>query len=147
MMERPGVYHWNFDMDGLVQNLNQERQSQLPAWNSHFGLWGGRNQFYFSDHSRWVHLATNTLAMMKVCPTNRGFREDIFAFQSDESPANHWMYEHSGLSDLLAMRMSDFLNRYDGVNVLNSERAALYNEFVNDRIKTRGNDEFNYQNY
>jgi len=99
-MERPGVYSWNFNFAGLLENLNNSRASNIASWNSHYGLWGGRSQFCFSDHSRWVHLGTNTLPMMKTCVKNRGWNKDIFAFQSDESPANHWAYEHSAMSDL-----------------------------------------------
>lgn len=147
MMEKPGVYNWNFDLAALLQNLNEDRNSNFASWNPHYGLWGGRNQFYFSDHSRWVHLGTNTLAMQKTCVKNRGWGKDVFAFQSDESPANHWTYEHSELSDLLAMRMTDFVNQFDGVHTLLSDRSGLLTEFIPDRIKTRKNDEFVYENY
>ena len=82
-------------------------------------------------------MGTNTLAMMRTCVKNRGYGQDIWAFQSDESPANHWIYEHSELSDLLAMRMGDYLNNLDGVNVLLSDRNSLFSEQIPDRVKTR----------
>jgi len=147
VMEKPGVYSWNFDLASLLDNVNSARMSNIGAWNPHYGMWSGRNQFYFSDQSRWVHMGTNTLAMQKTCIKNRGFGQDIWAFQSDESPANHWMYEHSELSDLLAMRMGDFVNNLDGVNVLLSDRSSLFNEEIADRTKTRVDPEHFYQNH
>lgn len=48
-----------------------------------------------------VFLNTNTLSMMKVCPQNNGFHEDIKSLNcgdSDNPETNHWIYEQSDLS-------------------------------------------------
>jgi len=44
-----------------------------------YGLFTGRACFIFPEYSRWVHLNTNTLAMMKVCLRLKGYGHDIFA--------------------------------------------------------------------
>jgi len=140
-------YQWNFDYNGLLDNVNNAKANHIGAWNSHYGLWGGRSMFAFPDYSRWVHIGTNTLPMMKTCIKNQGYCKDIYSLNSDESPNNHWIYENSELASYAAMRMSEFFHLYDGVHVLLSDRTGLRNEFIPDRIKTRADDDFTYTGY
>jgi hypothetical protein len=39
--------------------------------------------FVLPEYSRWVHLNTNTLPMLKVCPQLKGFNEGISTVQGD----------------------------------------------------------------
>jgi len=137
-----GNYEWNFDFDALLENVNNSTANNIGAWHSHYGLWGGRANFAFGDYSRWVHIGSNTLPMHKICPKIQGHGRDIFALPSDENPANHWIYEHSELSDVAAMRMTEFFNLYDGVHVLMADRLGLTHDLIPDRPKTRNSDDF-----
>ena len=49
------------------------------------GLYSGRAWFVFPEYSRWVHLGTNTLPMMKICPRVKGFGHDIHSIPGDEN--------------------------------------------------------------
>jgi hypothetical protein len=49
----------------------------------------GRTMFAFPEYSRYVHLATNTIPMYKICPHLEGLGTDIFAIQGDENPLSN----------------------------------------------------------
>lgn len=40
----------------------------MAFWPIKAGLFTGRANFIFPEYSRWVHLGTNTLPMLKICP-------------------------------------------------------------------------------
>lgn len=37
-MISPGNYRWNFDMQGLLENVNHHTMEHVGAWNSHYGI-------------------------------------------------------------------------------------------------------------
>jgi len=51
----------------------------LGSWNEKFGMFTGRVCFVNTDYSRWFHLNTNTLAILRVCARAKGFGHDIFS--------------------------------------------------------------------
>lgn len=146
-MITPANYDWNFNMNGLLENISHSGANHIGAWNPNFGLWGGRCCFVFPEYSRWVHLGTNTLPMHKVCMKVRGYSHDIFSVQGDESPLNHWVYEHSDLSNVVGTKLENFVSMYDGVHTLLSDRYNMGKEFIPDRINTRNNSAFSYTDY
>ena len=79
-------YSWSFNFNAVHHNLTRHYPSNLSNWAVNIGLYPGRSLFAFSEHSRFVHLATNTLPMYKVCPRLAGFNEDIFSIQGDDNP-------------------------------------------------------------
>jgi pimeloyl-ACP methyl ester carboxylesterase len=81
-----GGYSWNFNFGAVHHNLTKTYPSNLTGWSSTIGLYPGRALFALSEHSRFVHLATNTLPMYKVCPRLQGLNEDIFSIQGDDNP-------------------------------------------------------------
>ena len=81
-----GGYSWNFNFGAVHHNLTRTAPSNLSSWATNIGLYPGRALFAFAEHSRFVHLATNTLPMYKVCPRLAGFNEDIFSIQGDDNP-------------------------------------------------------------
>ena len=66
-------YEWNFNFDAIYQNTRKDSPSSLFNWSSLYGLYTGRAMFTFPDYSRYVHLGTNTLPMLKVCPQLHGW--------------------------------------------------------------------------
>ena len=70
----------------MDHNLQFNKADALGYWAQKNGMFTGRAMFVFPDQSRWVHLNTNTLPMLKVCARIRGFNKDIFAIQGDENP-------------------------------------------------------------
>lgn len=146
-MVKPSVYEWAFDLHSLLENNASSGANHIGNWNTNFGLWGGRSLFVFPEYSRWVHLATNTLPMHKVCVKTRGWGKDIYSIQGDENPMNHWIYENSELSWAVGQKLSNYLALYDGVHVLLSDRNNLGREFIPDRPLTRANPDFVYTDY
>jgi hypothetical protein len=45
-----------------------KRMPDVACWHQSYGLWPGNALALFAAHSRWVHLATNTLAFYNVIP-------------------------------------------------------------------------------
>lgn len=86
LIKEDGGYGWNFNFRAVHHNLTKHNPSNLSNWAPHIGLYPGRSLFAFSEHSRFVHLATNTLPMYKVCPRLNGLNEDIFSIQGDDNP-------------------------------------------------------------
>jgi len=84
-----GGYNWNFNLPALVNNLSKESPSNLTSWASNIGLYPGRVGFAFPEYSRFVHLATNTNPIYKVCPRAEGLNNDIFYIQGDENPLSN----------------------------------------------------------
>jgi len=146
-MVSPGNYRWNFDLHGLLENVNHSTMEHIGAWNSHYGLWAGRSMWAFPEYSRWCHLGTNTLPMHKVAVKTRGYGTDIFALPGDEDPNTHWLYEDNEQSEQLAARLSHFVSLYDGVHPLMSDRAGLKTDFIPDRVNSRNAADFNYSEY
>ena len=70
--------------------------------------------------------------MLKVCPQNRGFGQDIFTVQGDENPLNHWVYELEGEINPYGSRMAEFLAHYDGVHGLLMNREEVGEFYVPD---------------
>lgn len=59
-------FQWNFDCEALNNNLQFNRAISLGYWAEKHGMYTGRALFAFPDQSRWVHMNTNTIAMLKV---------------------------------------------------------------------------------
>lgn len=78
-------YTWNFNFSAVHHNLVKNSPSNLASWAKSVGLYPGRSLFAFPEHSRYVHLNTNTLPMYSVCPKLYGFNQDIFAIQGDDN--------------------------------------------------------------
>ena len=81
-----GGYQWNFNLEAIWQNLRKDSPSSILNWNHTNGLYPGRAMFAFPEYSRYVHLSTNTLPMMKICPQLHGWNEGISFVQGDENP-------------------------------------------------------------
>jgi hypothetical protein len=79
-------YEWNFNLPAVFQNLIYENPSNLSCWHSGVGLYPGRATFLLPEHSRHVHLSTNTLPMYKVLTQLQGLNQDIFSIQGDDNP-------------------------------------------------------------
>ena len=73
-------------MEALNQNLRFNKADSIGYWPEKHGLFTGRANFIFSEYSQWVHLNTNTLPMLKVCPRVKGFGHDIHLIQGDKNP-------------------------------------------------------------
>lgn len=86
-------YEWNFNFKNVWQNIGTDAPSSIINWTPLNGLYPGRSSFIFPDYSRHVHIGTNTLPMMKVCPQLKGWNEGITVVQGDQNPMNHWIYE------------------------------------------------------
>lgn len=104
------------------------------------GMFTGRANFIFPEYSRWVHLATNTLPMYKVCARVKGFGHDIFTIQGDENPLNHWVYDFENEARVTASKLNKFLTSYDGVHVLLKDRTEVGKFFISDRKFSRTHD-------
>lgn len=81
-----GSYRWEFNVEAITHNLLSSTPSSLWEWPTTNGLFTGKSMFVFPEYSRWVHLNTNTLPMLKVCPQLHGFNEGISYVQGDENP-------------------------------------------------------------
>jgi hypothetical protein len=68
-----GSYRWDFNVEAIASNLLSNNPSSLWDWPTTNGLFTGKALFTFPEYSRWVHLNTNTLPMLKVCPQLHGF--------------------------------------------------------------------------
>ena len=66
-----GHPQWNFNFDGLLQNMRL-RKPDVAAWDASYGLWPGRAWALFASHSPWIHVATNTLPFYDVFPRLQG---------------------------------------------------------------------------
>lgn len=116
-------YEWRFEHNAVFHNLTaNNHQNSLTNWTTAIGMYPGRSLFAFPEYSRYVHLNTNTLPMMNVCPQLHGFGDDIFAIQGDENPQNHWVYELEDEINPYASKMANFMRHYDGVHVLLKNR-------------------------
>ena len=122
LVRHEGKYEWKFDVEACWNNINTDSPNSIVGWSSNIGLYPGRVCFTFPDNSRFVHLNSNTLPMMKVCPQTHGFGQDIFSIQGDENPQNHWVYELDDEVNPYARRMAHFLKNYDGVQALLKSR-------------------------
>jgi len=60
-------FEWNFYSEALNHNLQANNAVSLGFWAHKHGMYTGRAVFVFPDYSRWVHLNTNTIPMLKVC--------------------------------------------------------------------------------
>lgn len=139
---------WNFDVAGLQKNLQFAKADSLGYWAEKHGIYTGRACFIFPDFSRWVHLNTNTLAMLKVCARLKGFGHDIFCIQGDENPLNHWIYDFKDTSFVTARKLLKFLTLYDGVHVLLKDRSEIGGRgFVPDRLHSRTDTDWIYSEY
>lgn len=67
VLEKNDLATFKFNIDDLVKNM-QMRQPDVACWHQHYGLWPGNALCIFAAHSRWVHLATNTLQFYNVIP-------------------------------------------------------------------------------
>lgn len=82
---KTGADSFNFELNYLNHNLGFNKADSLGNWAMKNGIYTGRTNFIFPEYSRWVHLATNTLPMYKVCSRVKGFGHDIFTIQGDEN--------------------------------------------------------------
>lgn len=128
---------FNFELSYLNHNLNFNKADSLGNWAVKHGMFTGRAHFVFPEYSRWVHLATNTLPMYKVCARVKGFGHDIFYLQGDENPLNHWIYDFENYATTTASKLNKFLNSYDGVHILLKDRTEIGNFLVPDRKNSR----------
>lgn len=138
---------WNFNLEALNSNLQFNKADSLGYWASRVGMFPGRAVFIFPDQSRWVHLNTNTLPMLKVCARLKGLNQDIFAIQGDENPLNHWMYDSENYSFPLSRKLLQFLTRYDGVHNLLYDRSEVGKYFIPDRPNSRSKPDWEYSDY
>ena len=82
-------YRWQCNFEAIHHNLHYNFPYSLTSWAPNIGLYPGRSLFVFPEHSRYVHLGTNTNPMYKVCPKLNGWNEDIFSIQDDENPQSN----------------------------------------------------------
>ena len=123
---------WRFNIQALAADMAKIRPD-TAAWSPSYGLWPGQALCLFAAHSKWVHLATNTLQFYNVIPRLEGkFPGHINTWASEwESPANHWL--HEGPDDQhvwhLSQQISRWLKNYDGSHVLLADKteAGWYN--------------------
>jgi len=80
-------------MTGLATNM-KKNNPDVAMWSESFGLWPGQTLAIFAEHSRWVHLATNTLPFYNVFPRLQGqFPFMIGTHAADlQGPMSHWMH-------------------------------------------------------
>ena len=58
-----------------IEDLAREMRKNFPEvayWDAQYGLWPGNSLCIFAAHSRWIHLATNTLPIYNVFPRLQG---------------------------------------------------------------------------
>eukprot|EP00356_Strombidium_inclinatum_P012414 CAMPEP_0170479812 /NCGR_PEP_ID=MMETSP0208-20121228/901_1 /TAXON_ID=197538 /ORGANISM="Strombidium inclinatum, Strain S3" /LENGTH=279 /DNA_ID=CAMNT_0010752271 /DNA_START=356 /DNA_END=1195 /DNA_ORIENTATION=+ len=123
---------FKFNVDALSQDMGKY-QPDTACWHQHYGLWPGEALAIFAAHSRWVHLATNTLPFYRVIPRLTGkFPGHITTFADHlESPLNHWLHEapEGSTRFQLANRMWRWMKFHDGKNVMLADKteAGWYN--------------------
>ena len=86
-------YEWNFNLEAVYNNTRKDSPSSLFNWSTIYGLYPGRAMFAFPDYSRYVHLGTNTLPMLKICPQLHGWNDGITSVQGDENPQSTIFYQ------------------------------------------------------
>jgi len=64
---KSGEAHWMFNVEDLARDM-AKRQPDVAIYPHSYGMWPGQALALFASHSRWVHLATNTLAFYNVMP-------------------------------------------------------------------------------
>lgn len=116
------TFQWNFNMPFIAENLEC-----LTEWQVKHGLFTGRSRFLFPEYSNHVFLGSNTLSMLKICISNQGYGQDIFALRgdSDNPEHNHWIYEQPELVEEFTKYSVDFLAKYDGVHTLLKNRSDV----------------------
>ena len=130
-----GTLAWTVDMPTLAKDMKKSNPD-TANWSQHYGLWPGQTFAVFAAHSRWVHLATNTLPFYNVMPRLQNkFPESITTWaEALEGPLTHWMHEQpEGSPSLLHARMARWLRNQDGVHVLLSGRQEVGNTWIPDR--------------
>ncbi|EGR30262.1 hypothetical protein IMG5_206927 [Ichthyophthirius multifiliis] len=132
-----GQNQFGFELQYLNHNLQRNKADSLGHWVEKHGMFTGRVNFIFPEYSRWVHLATNTLPMYKVCARVKGFGKDIFYIQGDENPLNHWIYEFEDSQQSVAHRFLKFITAYDGVHNLLQDRSEVGKYCIPDRKHSR----------
>lgn len=140
-------YDWSFDLANLHRNVSFNKADSIGYWAEKHGLYTGRVCFLFPEYSRWIHLNTNTLPIMKVCMKAKGYGHDILAIQGDENPLNHWVYEFDQIATPIQSKMTQFLRMYDGVHTLLQDRSEIGNFFIPDRINSRSKSDHVYSDY
>jgi len=118
-----GKRYLQFNLDYL-----RERFEDIVSWKFNYGLFGGRTRFIFPEYSQMVFLNSNTLSIMKVCVQNRGYQTDIKSLSCDNNDnpeVNHWIYENQSLLEQASYQSCEFLQNYDGVNVLLKNRSEI----------------------
>ena len=127
---------WKCNIDDLWANMNK-REPDVACWHQHYGLWPGQALALFAAHSRWVHLATNTLAFYNVIPRLQGQFPGHMNTWADEfeSPLNHWLHEgpDSQHTWMLSQRMWRWLKNHDGTNVMLADKTEAGWFYVPDR--------------
>ncbi len=76
-------YTWKFNLETIRRNLMANTPSSLWNWCSTNGLFTGKANFVFPEYSRYVHLSTNTLPMLNICPQVSDFNDGISYVQGD----------------------------------------------------------------
>ena len=129
---KSGQAVFKFNVADLAADMTK-RQPDSACWHESYGLWPGQALAIFAAHSRWVHLATNTLAFYNVIPRLEGkFPGHLNTWADDwEGPLNHWL--HEGPDDDSIFRLSNTMARWlkyhDGAHVLLADKteAGWYN--------------------
>lgn len=118
------TFQWTFNLPFIAKNFEL-----LTEWQVRHGLFTGRSRFLFPEYSNHVFLNSNTLSILKICISNQGYGDDIFALrnENDNPEHNHWVYEDPELSDEFAKYSVDFLAKYDGVHTLLKNRTEVVN--------------------
>ena len=126
---------WKINMAGLAANM-RKFNPDVAGWSESYGLWPGQTLAIFAAHSRWVHLATNTLPFYNVFPRLEGQFPGLINTHaaSLEGPMTHWMHEDpKGDSWKLSQQMHRFLRWHDGANVLLADKSEAGWYFLPDR--------------
>jgi len=122
-------------MCGLAANM-RKFMPDVAIWSESYGLWPGQTLAIFAAHSRWVHLATNTLPFYNVFPRLEGQFPNMINTHADtlEGPMTHWMHDDpEGDSWKLSQRMYRFLRWNDGANVLLADKSEAGWYYLPDR--------------
>ncbi len=70
-LDTSGTPFWKNNMESLASNM-RKFNPDVADWSESYGLWPGQTLAIFAAHSRWVHLATNTLPFYNVFPRLQG---------------------------------------------------------------------------
>jgi len=140
-------YGWNFNLENLYRNVSFNKADAVGNWTTKHGIYGGRANFIFPEYSRWIHLSTNTLPLLKICVQLQGFGVDIFSLQGDENPLNHWVYEIDHYSFPVSRKFVKFLTHYDGVHILLKNRSEIGNYFIPDIPNSRRDPDHIHRDY